>query len=115
MVKSIIETFDLTKIYKIKSAKKEIKALDNVNISVNEGEIFGLLGPNGAGKTTMIQILTTLRRPTSGYATINGYNILKNPVKMKDGIALMLGSKMIYYRITAYDNLKFFCKVYFMI
>ena len=112
MAKNIIETFDLTKIYKLKSAKKEIKALDNVNISIKEGEIFGLLGPNGAGKTTMIQILTTLRRPTSGYATINGYNILKNPVKMKDNIALMLGSKMIYYRITAYDNLKFFCRIY---
>ncbi len=112
MVENVIETFDLTKIYKLKSRKKEFKALNNVNISVKEGEIFGLLGPNGAGKTTLIQILTTIIQPTSGYAIINGYNILKNSRKAQDRMALMLGSKMIYYRITAYDNLKYFCKIY---
>ncbi len=112
MVKNIIETFDLTKTYKLKGGKKEIKALNNINISVKEGEIFGFLGPNGAGKTTMIQILTTLIQPTSGYANIYGHNILKNPIKAQDKIALMLSDKMIYYRLTAYDNLKFFCKIY---
>ena len=112
MTKNIIETFDLTKIYKLKGGKMKLKALNNVNIAVKEGEIFGLLGPNGAGKTTMIQILTTLIQPTSGYAIVDGYNILKNTNKVHDRIALMLSSKMIYYRITAYDNLKFFCKIY---
>ncbi|MFX1328182.1 MAG: ATP-binding cassette domain-containing protein [Promethearchaeota archaeon] len=112
MDKNIIETFDLTKFYKLRGGKKAIRALNNVNISVKKGEIFGLLGPNGAGKTTMIQILTTLIQPTSGYALIDGYNILKNPLKVQDKIALMLSSKMIYYRITAYDNLKYFCKLY---
>lgn len=108
---NIVETFDLTKIYKLKG-KGEIKALDNINISIKEGEIFGLLGPNGAGKTTLIQILTTAIQPTSGYATIDGFNVLKEPLKAKSRIALMLGSEMIYYRITGYDNLKFFCKIY---
>ena len=115
MEKNIIETFNLTKIYKLKGGKKEkkeIRALNNINISIKEGEIFGLLGPNGAGKTTMIQILTTLIQPTSGYAIIDGYNILKNPLKAKTKIALMLGSKMIYHRLKAYDNLKYFCKIY---
>ena len=112
MVKNIIETFDLTKTYKLKSRKNEMKALNNINMSVKEGEVFGLLGPNGAGKTTMIQILTTLIQPTRGYAIIDGYNILENPIKAQNKIALMLGSKMLYYRITAYDNLKYFCKIY---
>jgi len=112
LANSIIETFDLSKIYHLKGSEKSIKALDNVNISIEKGEIFGLLGPNGAGKTTLIQILTTLLYPTSGYAVIDGYHLLKNPSKIKTKIALMLESDMLYYRITAYDNLKFFCKLY---
>ncbi len=112
MKEYIIETFDLSKIFYLKGKEKYIKALDNVNISIKKGEIFGLLGPNGAGKTTLIQILTTLLRPTSGYAVIDGYNILKHPNKVKSKVALMLESEMLYYRITAYDNLKFFCKLY---
>ncbi len=112
MDKNIIETFDLSKIYKLKQRKREIVALNDVNLSIKEGEIFGLLGPNGAGKTTLIQILTTIKQPTSGYALIDGYNILKKPKKAKSKVALMLEDKMLYYRITAYDNLKFFCKIY---
>lgn len=111
MVNYTIETFDLTKIYKLKG-HKSIYALNNANIKVKEGEIFGLLGPNGAGKTTMVQILTTLLQPTEGYALVNGYNILENPNKIKKNIGLMLGASMVYFRITGYDNLKFFCKIY---
>lgn len=112
MKNKIIETIDLTKVYNLKKTKNKLIALDNVNISINEGEIFGLLGPNGAGKTTMIQILTTLMQPTSGYAIIDGYNVVKYPKKAKSNIALMLESDMLYYRITAYENLKFFCRIY---
>ncbi len=112
MKDTVIETFDLTKIYSLKREKKHVKALNNVNISIKRGEIFGLLGPNGAGKTTLIQILTTLLQPTSGYALIDGLHILKHSNKVKSKVALMLGSDMLYYRITAYDNLKFFCKLY---
>ncbi len=107
-----IETFDLTKIYRLKGKRKNLVALDNINLSIKEGEIFGLLGPNGAGKTTLIQILTTLIQPTSGYAKIWGYNILKNPKNAKLNIALMLDWKMLYNRLTAYDNLDFFCRIY---
>lgn len=112
MANVIIETFDLTKKYKLKGQKKEIIALTNANISIKEGEIFGLLGPNGAGKTTMIQILSSIIQPTSGYAIIDGFNIITNSKKTKNRIALMLDSSMIYYRITGYDNLKFYCKMY---
>ena len=51
-------------------------------------------------------------QPTTGYAIIDGYNVIKNPVAVRNKIVLMLGNEMIYYRITGYDNLKFFCKVY---
>jgi len=109
---TLIETFNLSKTYYLKGKERIIKALDNVNLTIKKGEIFGLLGPNGAGKTTLIQILTTLLRPTSGYALIDGYHLLKDPISIKAKVALMLESDMLYYRIKAYDNLKFFCKLY---
>ena len=109
---SIIETFGLSKIYNLKGKKKYVNALDDINISIKRGEIFGLLGPNGAGKTTMVQILTTLLHPTSGYALIDGYHLIKNARKVKSKVALMLESDMLYYRLKAKDNLKFFCKLY---
>jgi ABC-2 type transport system ATP-binding protein len=111
-MKEVIETIDLTKIYKLKGKKMEIRALNNVNLSIKEGEIFGLLGPNGAGKTTLIQILTTITQATSGYAIVNGYDVTLHPKKVKSLIGLMLAGDMLYYRITGYDNLKFFCKIY---
>ncbi|MFX1500548.1 MAG: ATP-binding cassette domain-containing protein [Promethearchaeota archaeon] len=111
MINNIIETFNLSKIYHLKD-KNVIHALDKVNLKIKEGEKFGLLGPNGAGKTTMIAILTSLMQPSSGYAIIDGNNILKDANKIKNKIALMLGNDMIYYRISGYANLKFFCKIY---
>ena len=113
MNRKVIETFDLTKAYKLKTGGK-IFALDNINISINEGEIFGLLGPNGAGKTTLVSILSTLLQPTSGYAEIYGLNISKhkNAKKIKHKIGLMLGAEMVYFRMTGIDNLKFFSRLY---
>lgn len=107
-----IEVFNLTKKYKIKGKNQFITALDNINLRIKRGEIFGLLGPNGAGKTTMVSILTTLIQPTSGYANILGQNILKEAWFVKENVGLMFGSEMIYYRLTGYKNLKFFCKLY---
>jgi ABC-2 type transport system ATP-binding protein len=107
-----IEIFNLKKKYRLKGKNKEIIALENINLKIKNGEIFGLLGPNGAGKTTMISILTTLIQPTSGYATVLGYNILKQSKMIKRKIGLMLGGEMIYYRLTGYKNLKFFSKLY---
>ncbi|HEC37022.1 MAG TPA: ABC transporter ATP-binding protein [bacterium] len=107
-----IEILNLTKNYKIKGNKKEFRALDNINLKVEKGEIFGLLGPNGAGKTTMVSILTTLIQPTSGTAKILGRDILKNKRFVKENIGLMLGGDMIYYRLSGYKNLRFFSKIY---
>ncbi len=112
MTQSVIETFDLSKTYKLKGRKAKIVALDKINFSVKKQEKFGLLGPNGAGKTTLVSILTTLLNPTSGYATVNGINLLKKPNLIKPKIGLMLGSDMLYNKATGYANLKFFCKIY---
>lgn len=107
-----IEIFNLGKNYKVKGKKREITALKNINLNIKRGEIFGLLGPNGAGKTTMVSILTTLIQPTDGYAIVLNRNILTNSGYIKRNIGLMLGADMIYYRMTGYKNLKFFCKIY---
>lgn len=107
-----IEVRNLTKIYKLKKEKKSIYALNNININVKNGEILGLLGPNGAGKTTLVSILSTLIRPTSGTAIILGDDVVKHPWKVKVNIGLMFGSEMIYHRLTGYQNLKFFSKLY---
>jgi ABC-2 type transport system ATP-binding protein len=108
----VIETFNLTKRYKMRGKAEKLTALNNVNIKVKEGEIFGLLGPNGAGKTTLVSILTALLQPSEGYAKVLGRNVLKEQYFVKKNVGLMLGSEMIYYRLTGYRNLKFFCKIY---
>ncbi|GAI30615.1 unnamed protein product, partial [marine sediment metagenome] len=74
----MIITEKLTKIY------GEVKAVEDLNLEVRSGEIFGFLGPNGAGKTTTIRILTTLTKPTSGHAWVNGFDVLREPVKVRN-------------------------------
>ena len=108
----VIETFNLTKRYKIRGKAEKLTALNSINLKVKEGEIFGLLGPNGAGKTTLVSILTALLQPSEGYAKILGRNVLKEQYFIKKNVGLMLGNEMIYYRITGYRNLKFFSKIY---
>ncbi len=110
MGEPIIQSLNLTKIYQRKDGR-ELIALDSVNFEINEGEFFGLLGPNGAGKTTLISLLSTLRTPTRGYALINGYNILNEEKKIKRIIGVMLEKTMLYYRMTGFQNLKFFAKI----
>jgi ABC-2 type transport system ATP-binding protein len=68
----------------------DVKAVDGINITVKTGEIFGFLGPNGAGKSTAVRMLTTLLRPTSGTATVAGFDVAKHPdeVRRRIGVAL---------------------------
>ncbi len=93
--------------------KVKIKALDGLNLRVKEGEILGLLGPNGAGKTTLIKILNTLIIPDSGTAKVNGYDILKEPVKVRESVGVMLtGERTLYWKLTGRENLLYFSKLY---
>jgi ABC-2 type transport system ATP-binding protein len=87
-------------------------AVDHVTFDVKESEVFGLLGPNGAGKTTTIRMLSTLTRPSEGTATIGGYDIVKQDNKVRQLIGLVSEKMIMYDRLTAKENLKFFGKLY---
>ncbi len=108
-----VETYNLTKIFRTRVNGKEriVKAVDQVNIRVKRGEFFGLLGPNGAGKTTLIKILCTIILPTEGTAKVNGYDILKEPEKVRSSFGWFhgeTGGRSLYWRLSAEDNLKFY-------
>jgi ABC-2 type transport system ATP-binding protein len=106
-----VETVRLTRTFK--RGKETIKALDDVSIEVKRGEIFGLLGPNGAGKTTLVKILTTLLLPSSGEAYVMGYDVVKEPKKVKAIINLVSGGETPGYGIlTVRENLWFFSQLY---
>jgi len=106
-----IETRDLIRTFK--GQDKPVKALDKVSISIDEGEIFGLLGPNGAGKTTLIKILTTLLLPTSGEAHVGGFDVIKEPNKVRRVISLVSGGETPGYGIlSTNENLWFFSQLY---
>ncbi len=112
MITPAIEAVNLTKVYQLKGNRKEIRALDNLNLSIKKGELFGLLGPNGAGKTTFVRILTTSLAPTSGDVYIDGFNINTQIKQAKSRIAIMLGGSMNYGSLSGYNNLKFYAKIY---
>src|SRR5512136_2568692 len=96
----IIETKNLTKKF------EKMTAVDSLNLQVNEGEIFGLLGPNGAGKTTTLLMLVTLKPPTSGTATINGFDIIKQPDKVRKSIGIVFQDPSSDDILTGYENLR---------
>ena len=77
-MKSIISINSLSKTF-----KSGFKALENVSLDINKGEIFALLGPNGAGKTTLISIITGITIPTSGSVKVNNYDVIKDPIKTR--------------------------------
>ena len=87
-------------------------AVDGLNLSVEEGEIFGLLGPNGAGKTTTIKMLNTLLPPTSGWAKVAGYDVVKEPKRIQAIIGYVPQMLSAEGSITGYENLLIFSKLY---
>jgi len=102
----MIEVRDLTKKF------NDFTAVDHITFDVKKSEVFGLLGPNGAGKTTTIRMLSTLTRPTEGTATIGGYDIVKHDNKVRQLIGLVSEKMIMYDRLTAKENLRFFGKLY---
>ncbi|MEY8781563.1 ABC transporter ATP-binding protein [Allomuricauda sp. XS_ASV26] len=83
-------------------------AVDNLSISVKEGEILCLLGANGAGKSTTINMLLNFIKPTSGTAEINGMDVVKNPLKTKEFVTYIPENLMLYPSLTAIENLDYF-------
>jgi ABC-2 type transport system ATP-binding protein len=90
----------------------DVEALKDVTFSVNPGEMFGLIGPDGAGKTTMFRILTTLIRPNSGIATVDGLDIVKDYKEIRNRVGYMPGRFSLYPDMTVEENLKFFATVF---
>ena len=101
-----IETFDITRRF------GDIIAVDHVNLRVPHGEIFGLLGPNGAGKSTTIKMLTTLLPPTSGTATIAGFDIVASPREVRRRIGYVPQVLSADGGLTGYENLKLSAQLY---
>jgi ABC-2 type transport system ATP-binding protein len=90
----------------------KIRAVDEVSFQVDEGEIFGFLGPNGAGKTTTINMLCTLIKPTSGSATINGFDIVKQRSDVRRSIGLVFQEPALDEYLSAEQNLRFHAYAY---
>lgn len=117
-MEKVIEIINLnrdyqTKIGIIKQKKITVNAIKNITFSVSSGEIFGILGPNGAGKTTLIKVMTTLLFPTSGTVNILGYDVVKQDKEIRPRINFVFGGeRSLYGRVSAEDNLQFFCDQY---
>lgn len=103
-----IQTFALTKRFNGRVA------VDNVDLSINRGELFALLGPNGAGKTTIVNMLCCLLRPTHGTATVLGYDVSRQPFRIKEIIGVAPQETVISERLNARENLHLIGRVYGM-
>lgn len=101
-----IEIKGLTKKYKTKTA------VDNIDLTVKEGELFALLGVNGAGKTTTIRMLSCLSKPTSGEGFVQGHSILTDKAAVKEIIGISPQDTAVAEKLTVRENLEFIAKVY---
>ncbi len=104
----IIEINNLTKTYN----KGKVIALDNINLAVEESEIFGLIGPDGAGKTTLFRLLTTLLTPDKGNAKVLGYDIVEDFEAIRESVGYMPGRFSLYSDLTVKENLQFFATLF---
>ncbi|MHA1247383.1 MAG: ABC transporter ATP-binding protein [Candidatus Thorarchaeota archaeon] len=111
MADTVIKTEALTKIFE-RGRKREIVALDRVDLEVRRGEVFGLLGPNGAGKTTLIRLLVGLLTPTSGRAFVLGRDVTQDIDYIRERVALLPQEAGIYERLTARENLVYYGGLY---
>ncbi len=105
-MKFAIETKDLTKQF------NGLTAVNSLNLKVKQGEIFGLLGPNGAGKTTIISMLCTILRPSSGTASINSFDIVKQPGEVRKSIGIVFQDQSLDDRLTGKENLEMHSRLY---
>lgn len=100
------------KIQQITKSFKEVKALKNINLDVNDNELFGLIGPDGAGKTTLFRILVSLLLPDQGEAQVAGMHVVKDYKELRHHIGYMPGKFSLYQDLTVEENLKFFATIF---
>jgi ABC-2 type transport system ATP-binding protein len=101
-----IKAINLTKVF------GKVVAVDHINFEVYEGEIFGFLGPNGAGKSTTIKMLTTVLKPTEGTAIVNGYDIIKEPAKVRQSIGVVPQEYTADEDLTGWENMMMMAGLY---
>ena len=102
----IIEVENLTKKF------GSYVAVNHLNFSVDEGEVFGLLGPNGAGKTTTVRMLAGLISSSEGSARVKGYVINSDSLKVRETVGILTENPSLYEKLTAYENMDFFAQAY---
>jgi ABC-2 type transport system ATP-binding protein len=102
----------LIKILNLVKKYGNLTAVDNLTLDISENEVFGLLGSNGAGKTTTIHMLATLLKPTSGTATVNGYDITNQPAKVRASIGIVFQAPSSDDMLTGYENLHLHAMLY---
>jgi sodium transport system ATP-binding protein len=107
----MIEVQNLTKTF-LDLRRGAVVAVDRINFSCRAGEIFGLLGPNGAGKTTTLRMLSTVLRPTGGRATVAGFDVVRHAAEVRQNIGYMSASTGIYDRMTAWELVEYFGRLY---
>ncbi|MDU1904437.1 MAG: ABC transporter ATP-binding protein [Dysgonomonas sp.] len=105
-------TISINSISKTYAGKEPIVALDNVNLQIEQGELFGLIGPDGAGKTSLFRILTTLILADKGNAEVMGMDVVNNYKEIRNKIGYMPGRFSLYQDLTIEENLHFFADVF---
>ncbi|WP_321423611.1 ABC transporter ATP-binding protein [uncultured Methanobacterium sp.] len=102
----------MIKIDSLNKSFGRIRALENLNLEIEKGELLGIIGPNGAGKTTAIRIICCILQPDSGNVTVGGYSIYRDQIKIKSMIGYLPEEPNLYERFKARDLLKYFGELY---
>lgn len=90
----------------------KVQALDAINLSIRQGEIFGVIGPDGAGKTTLFRILTTLLLPDAGFASVDSYDVVKDYRSLRSVLGYMPGRFSLYQDLSVEENINFFASIF---
>lgn len=109
----MIDARELSKVFTDKK-RGDVRAVDCLSFTSAPGQIYGLLGANGAGKTTTLRILATILAPTSGTATVAGYDIVREPQKVRASIGFLSTATALYDRLTPWETVEYFGRLYGM-
>ena len=108
-----VETRDLVRVYNTATGKREVIGLAGVSLQIASGEVHGLLGPNGAGKTTLVKILSTILTPTSGSASVCGFDVVRETKEVRERIGTVFGGERgLYLHLTGRENLEHWAALY---
>src|SRR5580692_1986534 len=107
----MIEARGLSKVFNDKK-RGEVRAVDSVSFRCEPGQIYGLLGANGAGKTTTLRMLATILAPTAGAATVAGFDVVREPAKVRAHIGFLSTATALYDRLTAAETVEYFGQLF---